>query len=167
MGPASGENFPSGQRRNPAAPGDDNVPSLDHNSFHTSITQTSRGQNWSWSMPRRTRGRQRPIPGSETISYIHMQSHQPRDKTPLRCKQTNPPGSPGIDTKQIGQRTAVYGGTDAPKIPPFRGGDNSIRSTLGWVIDRYFALIAQKVTPSHEWYYFSFLISFFPSSEAI
>ena len=30
-----------------------------------------------------------------------------------------------------------------PKIPPFRGGENVIRLTLGWVIDRSFIPVAQ------------------------
>ena len=52
------------------------------------------------------------------------------------------PGSLGIETKRLGQRAAVYG-TDAPKIPPFRGGESVTRITLDWVIDRYFTPIAQ------------------------
>ena len=40
------------------------------------------------------------------------------------------PGSPGIETKRTVQRTAVYG-TDALKIPPFRGGEGDVRVTLG------------------------------------
>ena len=36
--------------------------------------------------------------------------------------KTHLPGSPGIETKRVGQRTAVYG-TDATNIPPFRGGE--------------------------------------------
>ena len=36
-----------------------------------------------------------------------------------------------------------------PKIPPFQGGENVIRLTLGWVIDRSFTPVAQKVAPSH------------------
>ena len=32
------------------------------------------------------------------------------------------PGSPGIKPKRVGQRTAVYGGTDGPKIQSFTGG---------------------------------------------
>ena len=47
------------------------------------------------------------------------------------------PGSPGIETKRTGQRTAVDG-TDAPKIPSFRAGGSVIRVVLGWVIDRSF-----------------------------
>ena len=34
-----------------------------------------------------------------------------------------------LKTKRVGQRTPVYG-TDAPKIPPFRGGESVIRTTL-------------------------------------
>ena len=30
-----------------------------------------------------------------------------------------------------------------PKIPPFQGGENVKRFTLGWVIDRYFTPVAQ------------------------
>ena len=36
-----------------------------------------------------------------------------------------------------------------PKIPPFQGGENVIRLTLGWVIDRSFTPVAQQVAPSH------------------
>ena len=39
---------------------------------------------------------------------------------------------------RVGQRTAVYG-TDAPNIPPFRGGEIVVRIALGWVFDRSFA----------------------------
>ena len=55
------------------------------------------------------------------------------------------PGSPGIETKWVGQRAAVFGTvTYVPKIPPFRrGGRSAVRMTLGWVIDRYFTRIAR------------------------
>ena len=36
-----------------------------------------------------------------------------------------------------------------PKIPPFQGGENVVRPTLGWVIDRSFTPVAQQVAPSH------------------
>ena len=36
-----------------------------------------------------------------------------------------------------------------PKIPPFQGGENVIRLTLSWVIDRSFTLVPQQVVPSH------------------
>ena len=52
------------------------------------------------------------------------------------------PGSPGIETSRVGQRTAVYG-AEAPNIPPFRGGESVIMITLGWGIDRSFTPIAQ------------------------
>ena len=52
-------------------------------------------------------------------------------------KQIYLPGFPDIETKRVGQRTAEYG-TDAPTIPPFRGGESVTRITLGWVIDRFF-----------------------------
>ena len=35
-----------------------------------------------------------------------------------------------------------------PKIPPFQGGENVVRLTLGWVIDRSFTPAAQQVAPS-------------------
>ena len=38
---------------------------------------------------------------------------------------------------------AVYG-TEAPKYP---GGGGLVRITLGWVIDRTFTPLTQKVTP--------------------
>ena len=57
-------------------------------------------------------------------------------------ENTHLPGSPGTETKRVGQLTALYG-TDAPKIPPFRGMESVIRITLGWVIDRSFTPIAQ------------------------
>ena len=56
--------------------------------------------------------------------------------------KTHLPGSPGNETKRVGWRTDVDN-TDAPNIPPFRGGDSATRITLGWVIDRSFTLIAQ------------------------
>ena len=54
------------------------------------------------------------------------------------------PGSPGSETKRVGQRTDVYG-SDAPNILPFRGGESVIRIALGWVIDRSFTHIARQV----------------------
>ena len=44
MEPARGESFPSGQRRGPATPGDDNIPSPGQKSFHISSIPTSRGR---------------------------------------------------------------------------------------------------------------------------
>ena len=35
-----------------------------------------------------------------------------------------------------------------PKIPPFQGGENVMRLTLGWVIDRSFTPVAQQAAPS-------------------
>ena len=43
MAPARGESCPSGQRRGHAAPGEDNFPSPDQKSFHTSTTPITRG----------------------------------------------------------------------------------------------------------------------------
>ena len=45
MEPARGERCPSGQRRGPAAPEEDNLPSPGQSSFHTSTTPTIRGRN--------------------------------------------------------------------------------------------------------------------------
>ena len=42
MEPARGESCPSGQRRGPAAPGEDNFPSPGQKSFHISTTPTTR-----------------------------------------------------------------------------------------------------------------------------
>ena len=41
--------------------------------------------------------------------------------------KTDPPGSPGYETERVGQRPDVYlvYGSDAPKIPPFRAGEES------------------------------------------
>ena len=50
--PTRGESCPSGQRRGPAAPGKDTVPSSDKKNFHISVTLT-------------TRGRKRRAPGSK------------------------------------------------------------------------------------------------------
>ena len=44
MEPARGESCPSGQRRGPAAPGEDKFPSPDQKSLHTSTTSTTQGQ---------------------------------------------------------------------------------------------------------------------------
>ena len=44
MEPARGESFPSGQRRGPAAPGEDKLPSLCQKPFHISTTPTTRGR---------------------------------------------------------------------------------------------------------------------------
>ena len=60
---------------------------------------------------------------------------------PRGLLKTHLPGSSGIETKWVGQRTAVHG-TDAPNISPFRGGAIFSRMTLGWVIDRPFTPIA-------------------------
>ena len=57
MEPAPGESFPSGQRRSPAAPGQDRVSSPDHKSFHISTTPTT------WRRKRRSPG---SIPPSTT-----------------------------------------------------------------------------------------------------
>ena len=65
--------------------------------------------------------------------------------------KTHLPGSPGNETRRVGQRTHVYG-SDAPKIPPFRGGDSVIKDypELGKSIDPLsFTPIAQSVTASH------------------
>ena len=43
MEPARGKSRPSGQRRGPAAPGEDHFPSPDHKYFHISTTQTTQG----------------------------------------------------------------------------------------------------------------------------
>ena len=61
----------------------------------------------------------------------------------MRSLKTHLPGSPGIETKRVGQCTAAYG-TDLRKIPPFRGGESDTRITLGWVVDR-------SVTPKAQW----------------
>ena len=42
-------------------------------------------------------------------------------RLPVQPQKTNLPRSPGIDTKRMGQRTAVDG-TDAKNIPTLRGG---------------------------------------------
>ena len=60
------------------------------------------------------------------------------------------PGSPGSETKRVGQRTDVYV-ADAPQIPPFRGGESVVRNILGWVTDQSFTPKAQKETPSHTY----------------
>ena len=44
MEPARGESCPSGQRRGPAAPGEDKFPSPGQKSFHISTTPTTRGR---------------------------------------------------------------------------------------------------------------------------
>ena len=44
MEPAHGESCPCGQRRGPAAPGEDNVLSLDQKSLHISTALTTRGR---------------------------------------------------------------------------------------------------------------------------
>ena len=48
-------------------------------------------------------------------------------KKRVRFPKTYLPGSPDTETKGVGQRAAVYG-TDAPKIPPFRGGERGGRA---------------------------------------
>ena len=58
------------------------------------------------------------------------------------CLERQLPGSPGIETKRVGQRTAVYG-TETPKIPPVRGGGIDTRITPGWAIHRSFTPIPQ------------------------
>ena len=61
----------------------------------------------------------------------------------LNTEHIHLPGSPGIGTKRFGQRTAVCG-TNAPMIPPFKGGGSVTRITsLGWVIDRSFTPVAR------------------------
>ena len=45
MEPARGKSCPSGQRRGPAAPGEERVSSPDQNSFHISTTPINRGRN--------------------------------------------------------------------------------------------------------------------------
>ena len=40
------------------------------------------------------------------------------------------PVSPGIETKRVGQRTAIHG-TDVPNIPPFRAGAECYKDNPG------------------------------------
>ena len=65
MEPASGESCPSGQRRGPAAPEEDKVPSPDEKFFHISTTPTNRGRK---TVIRRVdtapRGVETPIPSA-------------------------------------------------------------------------------------------------------
>ena len=42
---------------------------------------------------------------------------------------------------EAGRSESTAYGTDAPKIPPFRGGESVVRITLGWVFDRSFTPI--------------------------
>ena len=60
--------------------------------------------------------------------------------------QTCLPGCPGFGSKYwVGTYDRIRRPVNryVPKIPPFQGGENVIRLTLGWVIDRSFTPVAQ------------------------
>ena len=75
-----------------------------------------------------------------TLTNVTPSRTRVRISPPERSMKTHLPGSPGIDTKRIHQRTAVYG-SDARNIPPSKGGGESVMSiTLGLGIDQSFTL---------------------------
>ena len=73
------ESCPSGQRRGPAAPGGDKVPSPGHKFFHTYTTQTNRGRKRRslWFIPPRTVWR--PPPHPLITDWLGL-------KEPVRCE---------------------------------------------------------------------------------
>ena len=120
MEPARGESCPPGQRQDPAAPGDDKVPSPDQKSFHTYTNSNNpetktdiprvdtapqgvenptpladlRRFGWgSWPMSRLTRGLSGPMSESEIFRGIYT-SNNPTTKTDIPRVDTVPYGGP-------------------------------------------------------------------------
>ena len=68
-------------------------------------------------------------PRRDTSSVVASNKHYERKPhTYDRCRSDT---SRGIDTKRVGQRTAVIG-TDAPQIPPLRAGGGGVLQGSRW-----------------------------------
>ena len=105
MKPARGEGCPSGQRRGPAAPGEDKFPSPGQKPFHISTAPTTRGRK------RRSPGSipprrvWKPLPHWVIVDWLGLMEPARGDSCP--SGQRRGPAAPGEDKGRISSHRRV------------------------------------------------------------